>query len=37
MVYIMELFELDYTMNKFAEPKQIRHIAKQWNINNFDS
>ncbi|CAF1189014.1 unnamed protein product, partial [Rotaria sordida] len=25
-----------YKMNKYAGPKQIRQIAKQWNINAFD-
>ncbi|CAF5071995.1 unnamed protein product, partial [Rotaria sp. Silwood1] len=36
MLLNMELVKLDYKMNKHAGPKQIRQIAKQWNINDFD-
>jgi len=36
MVLNMEFLKLDYIMNKFAGPKQIHQIAKQWNINDFD-
>ena len=36
MILNMKLLKLDYKMNKYSGPKQIRQIAKQWNINDFD-